>query len=109
MSVQQSIRARSSSPPRRTRPARAGGEWRRAEEVLVDRLLPLNAPAIRLSEVARRLAISRASAYRLVRSGQLPGVRIGQTWRVLRADFDAFLDERRAAAERSYRQARGDG
>jgi excisionase family DNA binding protein len=71
--------------------------------------LPLNAPAIRLSEVARRLAISRASAYRLVRSGQLPGVRIGQTWRVLRADFDAFLDERRAAAERSYRQARGDG
>ncbi|MGH2380200.1 MAG: helix-turn-helix domain-containing protein [Candidatus Limnocylindria bacterium] len=55
------------------------------------------------------MAISRAAAYRLVRTGQLPGVRIGQTWRVLRADFNAFVDARRAAAEQSYRQARGDG
>jgi len=56
--------------------------------------------------VARRLTISRAAAYRLVRSGQLRGIRVGQTWRVLRADFDAYLDERRAEAERRYRQAR---
>lgn len=61
---------------------------------------------MRLSEVARRLTISRAAAYRLVRSGQLCGIQIGQTWRVLRADFDAYLDERRAEAERRYRQAR---
>jgi excisionase family DNA binding protein len=61
---------------------------------------------MRLSEVARRLTISRAAAYRLVRSGQLRGIRVGQTWRVLRADFDAYLDELRAEAERRYRQAR---
>jgi excisionase family DNA binding protein len=61
---------------------------------------------MRLSEVARRLTISRAAAYRLVRSGQLSGIRVGQTWRVLRPDFDAYLDERRAEAERRYRQAR---
>jgi excisionase family DNA binding protein len=61
---------------------------------------------MRLSEVARRLTISRAAAYRLVRSGQLRGIRVGQTWRVLRADFDAYLGERRAEAERRYRQAR---
>ena len=61
---------------------------------------------MRLSEVARRLTISRAAAYRLVRSGQLRGIRVGQTWRVLRADFDAYLEERRADAERRYRQAR---
>ena len=60
---------------------------------------------MRLSEVARRLAISRAAAYRLVHSGQLYGIQIGKTWRVLRADFDAYLDERRAEAERRYHLA----
>lgn len=69
----------------------------------------LDSPAMRLSEVARRLAISRAAAYRLVRSGQLSGIRVGQTWRVLRADFDAYLDERRAEAEWRYRAARDEG
>ncbi|MDQ6795178.1 MAG: helix-turn-helix domain-containing protein [Chloroflexota bacterium] len=61
---------------------------------------------MRLSEVARRLTISRAAAYRLVRSGQLRGIRVGRTWRVLRDDFDAYLGELRAEAERRYRQAR---
>jgi excisionase family DNA binding protein len=61
---------------------------------------------MRLSEVARRLTVSRAAAYRLVRSGQLRGIRVGQTWRVLRADFDAYLGELRSEAERRYRQAR---
>ena len=61
---------------------------------------------MRLSEVARRLTISRAAAYRLVRSGQLRGIQVGQTWRVLRADFDAYLGELRLEAERRYRQAR---
>jgi len=64
---------------------------------------------MRLAEVARRLAISRAGAYRLVRSGQLRGIQVGQTWRVLRADFEAYLDDQHAAAERRYRQARGEG
>lgn len=61
---------------------------------------------MRLSEVARRLAISRAAAYRLVRSGQLSGIRIGSSWRVLRVDFDAYVDRVRAEAERRYRRAR---
>jgi excisionase family DNA binding protein len=60
------------------------------------------------SEVARSLAISRAGAYRLVRSGELPGIQVGQTWRVLRSDFDAYVAEQRAAAERRYRAAQGE-
>ena len=56
--------------------------------------------------MARRLAISRASAYRLVQSGQLSGVRVGTTWRVLRVDFDAYLERLRAEAERRYRRIR---
>ena len=67
---------------------------------------PLDAPALRLTEVARRLAISRAAAYRLVRSGRLRGIQVGETWRVLRADFDAYVEARRAEAERRYRAAR---
>lgn len=66
----------------------------------------LDAPALRLTEVARRLAISRAAAYRLVRSGRLRGIRVGETWRVLRADFDAYVEARRAEAERRYRAAK---
>ena len=62
---------------------------------------------MRLAEVARRLAISRAAAYRLVISGQLAGIRIGTSWRVLRVDFDDYLDRVRAEAERRYRQVRG--
>lgn len=105
MSVPLQNRPRRETPSgRASRPAntrligRSGGAHQR---------LPLETPAMRLSEVAARLAVSRASAYRLVRSGQLPGIQVGQTWRVLRADFDAYLDRMRAEAERRYRQVRG--
>jgi excisionase family DNA binding protein len=70
-----------------------------------DGVEPIQGSAMRLSEVARRLAISRAAAYRLVRSGQLRGIRVGETWRVLRTDFDAYVEARRADAERRYRAA----
>lgn len=62
-------------------------------------------PALRLAEVARRLSISRSSAHRLVSSGQLRGIRVGQTWRVLLTDFEAYIEQRRADAERHYRDA----
>jgi excisionase family DNA binding protein len=62
---------------------------------------------MRLAEVARRLAISRAAAYRLVTSGQLAGIRIGSSWRVLRVDFDTYLDRMHAEADRRYRHVRG--
>jgi excisionase family DNA binding protein len=61
---------------------------------------------MRLGEVAHRLAISRAAAYRLVRTGRLPAIRVGESWRVLRVDFDAYVEARRAEAEQRYRAAR---
>ena len=70
-------------------------------------LQPAGTPALRLADVAGRLAISRAAAYRLVRAGQLPGIRIGTSWRVLQVDFDAYLDRMRSEAERRYRRVRG--
>ena len=106
MSVRPSIRVGRAVPSRRPRFARSVSDRRSTGEARREQLTPLDVPAIRLSEVAHWLAISRASAYRLVQSGQLPGVRIGATWRVLRVDFDAYLDRMRADAERRYRRAR---
>lgn len=106
MSGRRSIRPGRAAPPRRLRGPGADGAWRIAKEDAIERLRAIDAPAIRLSEVARRLAISRASAYRLVKSGQLSGVRVGTTWRVLQSDFDAYLERLRAEAERRYRRIR---
>ena len=40
------------------------------------------APALTVLEVAERLAISRALAYRLVKRGAIPAARIGGVWRI---------------------------
>lgn len=66
--------------------------------------------AMTLREVAERLDIGKTSAHRLVTSGELRGFRIGSedggTWRVLRSDFEAYIESRRAAAEAAYARAR---
>lgn len=63
-----------------------------------------------LREVAERLDIGKTSAHRLVTSGELPAFRVGSaesgTWRVLRRDFDAYIDGRLAAAQAQHEQAR---
>lgn len=63
-------------------------------------------PAMPLSEVARLLAIGKSTAHRLVVGGELRGIRIGNTWRVLRRDFDAYVEQRRAEAEHWYQELR---
>lgn len=56
-------------------------------------------PALRLSEVARLLGVGRSTAHRLVVSGELRGFRVGATWRVLRADLEAFVFAMRNEAQ----------
>jgi len=46
---------------------------------------------LRLSEVAKLLRISRATAYRLCSSGQLRHVRIVNSIRIARADLERLL------------------
>lgn len=70
--------------------------------------------AMTLREVADRLNIGKTSVGRLIASGpdgeppQLRAFRSheGGTWRVLRSDFDAYIEERLAAARAEYEQAR---
>ncbi len=49
-------------------------------------------------EVADYLRVNPHTAYRLLRSGRLPGAKIGHQWRVRKADLDAYLDRRVGAA-----------
>jgi excisionase family DNA binding protein len=66
--------------------------------------------AMTLREVAERLEIGKSSAYRLVASGELRGFRVGPgpdaAWRVLRRDFDEYIEQRLVAAQERHERAR---
>ena len=53
-----------------------------------------------VEEAARRLGIGRSLAWRLVRSGELPSVRLGRLVRVPERTLQAWLDRRCQGAER---------
>jgi excisionase family DNA binding protein len=61
--------------------------------------------AISIREVARRLQIGKSTAHRLVTKGEIPGFLVGQTWRVLERDFEAYIERKRVEAEEFYRRA----
>jgi len=48
---------------------------------------------LRAEEVAKRLQISRAQAYMLIRRGQIPSIRLGRSVRVPEAALDAWIAE----------------
>jgi excisionase family DNA binding protein len=43
------------------------------------------------AEVADQLRVSTMTIYRLIRSGELPAVRVGRNYRVRARDLDAYL------------------
>ena len=46
-------------------------------------------------EVLVYLRTTPRTIYRLIRSGELPAVRIGRQWRFRRADLDAWVERQR--------------
>ena len=46
-------------------------------------------------EVLSYLKITPRTIYRLIRTGELPAVRIGRQWRFRRADLDRWLERQR--------------
>ena len=46
-------------------------------------------------EVLGYLNTTPRTIYRLIRSGELPAVRIGRQWRFRRADLDAWVERQR--------------
>lgn len=51
-----------------------------------------------LEEVAEMLGVTYQLIYRLVRSGELPAVRLGKLYRVSRSDLDAYLERSKGTA-----------
>ena len=47
-------------------------------------------------EVLGYLKVTPRTIYRLIRSGDLPAVRIGRQWRFRRTDLDAWIERQRA-------------
>ena len=51
-----------------------------------------------LEEVADMLGVTYQLIYRLVRSGELPAVRLGKLYRVSKTDLDSYLAKSKRAA-----------
>lgn len=47
-----------------------------------------------VAEVARQLRVSNMTVYRLIKSGQLPAVRVGRGYRMRDEDVRKYLNER---------------
>lgn len=47
-----------------------------------------------VAEVAKRLRVSNMTVYRLVKSGQLPAVRVGRGYRIRETDLQRYLESR---------------
>ncbi len=47
-------------------------------------------------EVLGYLRINARTVYRLIRTGELPAVRIGRQWRIRRCDLDSWINGNRA-------------
>jgi excisionase family DNA binding protein len=57
-------------------------------------LLPSDTDLLTPEEAAVYLRLNPQTTYRLLRSQQLPGVKIGRQWRIRKTILDAFIDGR---------------
>ena len=49
-------------------------------------------------DVVGYLNVTPRTIYRLIRTGELPAIRVGHQWRVRQSDLDEWLDRQRAVA-----------
>jgi excisionase family DNA binding protein len=56
----------------------------------------MEAAVLTLEEVASYLRVSKKTAYRLARSGDLPAFKAANNWRVRRIDLDGWISRRTA-------------
>ncbi|AKU16242.1 helix-turn-helix domain-containing protein [Luteipulveratus mongoliensis] len=54
---------------------------------------------VQIADVAETLNISARQAYSLVKSGELPAIKVGNSWRVESAELESYI-------ERAYAQTR---
>lgn len=51
-------------------------------------------PLLTVSEVAATMRVSNMTVYRLIKSGQLPAIRVGKNYRIRESDMNRYLSER---------------
>ncbi|HEY8340109.1 MAG TPA: helix-turn-helix domain-containing protein [Egibacteraceae bacterium] len=56
-----------------------------------------------VAEVADHMRVSNMTVYRLIKSGQLPAIRVGKNFRIRSSDLEAYLD----ASTTQVRQSQG--
>jgi excisionase family DNA binding protein len=52
-----------------------------------------------VAEVAAAMRVSNMTVYRLIKSGELPAVRVGKNYRLRESDLERFLEERSVRTE----------
>jgi excisionase family DNA binding protein len=52
-----------------------------------------------VGEVAGTMRVSNMTVYRLIKSGELPAVRVGKNYRIRESDVDRYLQERTVRTE----------
>jgi excisionase family DNA binding protein len=60
---------------------------------------PLADTLMTVAEVADVLRVSNMTVYRLIRSGELPALRVGKSFRIQRRDLSAYLADGVVRAE----------
>ena len=56
-------------------------------------------PAMTVRDVAAFLNVDEKTIYRLVQKGDLPGFKVSGSWRFQRPDLEAWIAERKRAAQ----------
>jgi excisionase family DNA binding protein len=51
-------------------------------------------PLLTVREVAATMRVSTMTVYRLIKSGELPAIRVGKNYRIRESDVDTYLSER---------------
>jgi len=59
-----------------------------------------------VEQVAAYLQLNKLTVYKFIRSGELQALRLGRSFRVRRADVDAFLEAHKVAPPRRVRAVR---
>lgn len=54
-----------------------------------------------VAEVAAGMRVSNMTVYRLIKSGELPAVRVGKGYRIRESDLQRFLEDRSVHVEGS--------
>lgn len=59
---------------------------------------PMSTTAMTVQDVAEYLNIDPKTVYRMVKRGDLPGFKVGGSWRFQKEDLDAWIAKQKAAA-----------